>query len=149
MMDAWIALLIVAAIVTAALFIFRMRIMYPAEEGFSAPVAGDAKITPTGQDEMSGLQPAAAGDPSTEKLVASAALPAMSESEARANWGAMTSERCYRSDIGESLKQTRNYAQRTNNYARTHPDDCSAPNHEFIGTFYTPFEGVGRYPKNA
>jgi hypothetical protein len=70
----------------------------------------------------------------------------MSEAQAVGNWGKMTSEVCFRSDIGESLKKTRNYLQRTNNYQHLHPDSCSAPNHEFIGTFYTPFDGVGRYP---
>ena len=82
----------------------------------------------------------------SEKLLADARLVPMTLSEAENNWGEMTSERCYRTDLGESLKKTRNYLQRTNNYAHAHPDSCSAPNHEFVGTFYTPFDGVGRYP---
>ena len=105
------------------------------------------KVIPGGNDpvadDLDG--PAPAFDPVSEKLVAPA-IPAMSMSEAEQNWGAMTSERCFRADIGESLKPTRNYLQRTNNYRRSHPDSCSAPNHEFIGTFYTPMEGVGRTP---
>lgn len=104
------------------------------------------KVTPGGNNEPSALSPGGAMDPSTEALVESAALPAMSREEARSNWGTMTSERCYRSDIGESLKKTRNFLQRTNNYPHVHPDSCSAPNHEFVGTFYTPFDGVGRNP---
>jgi hypothetical protein len=61
----------------------------------------------------------------------------------------MTSERCFRSDVGEPLKKTRNFLQRTNNYSRTHPDDCSAPNHEMVGTFYRPHDGVGATPKTG
>lgn len=126
---------------------YRMR----AFEGFDNvdPAAFKSTVTPGAADEPSKLVPAPANSPSVEKLVESAALPAMSTSEAEANWGKMTSEVCYRSDIGESLKPTRNYLQRTNNYRRSHPDDCSAPNHEFIGTFYKPFDGVGRTPASG
>lgn len=101
-------------------------------------------VTPGGAEEHSVLAPNGVSD--NAKLLA---VPAMETSEALENWGKMTSERCYRSDIGESLKLTRNYLQRTNNYQRTHPDSCSAPNHEFVGTFYTPFEGVGRTPASG
>jgi hypothetical protein len=66
--------------------------------------------------------------------------------ESSENWGRMTSEKCFRYDMGEPLKKTRNYLQRTNNYSRSHPDSCSAPNHEFVGTFYRPHEGVGATP---
>ena len=101
-----------------------------------------SNVTPGGTDESSVLSPGSAMN--GEKLLET--LPAMSNEEAERNWAQMTSERCYRSDIGESLKKTRNLLQRTNNYKREHPDSCSAPNHEFVGTFYTPFEGVGRNP---
>jgi len=104
------------------------------------------KTTPGGYDEEIHWSPGPAYNQLTEKLVESAALPAMKKRDALANWGEMTSERCYRTDIGEALKPTRNYLQRTNNYMRTHPDSCSAPNHEFVGTFYTPFDGVGNKP---
>jgi hypothetical protein len=104
------------------------------------------QVTPGGADEKSVLTPGTAYNQGTEKLVESAALPAMSIAEANANWGEMTSERCYRTDIGESLKKTRNFLQRTNNYTRQHPDSCSAYYHEMIGTFYKPFDGVGRTP---
>lgn len=106
-------------------------------------------VTPGGYDDDSALSPAAAMNVGAEKLVASAALPAMNLSEAEANWGKMTSETCYRTDIGESLKKTRNYLQRTNNYEHVYPDSCSAPNHEFVGTFYTPFNGVGNTPASG
>lgn len=106
-------------------------------------------VTPGGYYEDSVLSPAAAMNIGAEKLVMSAALPAMDRSEAERNWGKMTSETCYRSDIGESLKKTRNYLQRTNNYEHVYPDSCSAPNHEFVGTFYTPFNGVGNTPASG
>lgn len=107
------------------------------------------KVTPGAAEDSSGLSPGAAFDTTTETIIENAKLKAMSLQQARANWGEMTSEKCYRSDIGESLKKTRNYLQRTNNYERSHPDSCSAPNHEFVGTFYTPFDGVGRTPNSG
>ncbi len=108
-----------------------------------------AKVTPGGAEEASDLSPGAAMDTGTEAILESGKLKAMPVAQARANLGEMTSQACYRADIGESLKKTRNYLQRTNNYQRTHPDSCSAPNHEFVGTFYTPFDGVGRTPASG
>jgi hypothetical protein len=90
------------------------------------------------------LQGAVAKSVGTEKLLASDRLKPMGADDAA--WGKFTSEKCYRSDMGEVLKPTRNFLQRTNNYPRSHPDSCSAPNHEFIGTFYQPHEGVGATP---
>ena len=105
-----------------------------------------AKIPPVGADEVTRLSPDGAMTVSSEKLLANAGLSPMTLEIAENNWGLMKSETCYRSDIGESLKKTRNFLQRTNNYQRAHPDSCSAPYHEFVGTFYTPFDGVGRTP---
>ncbi len=85
----------------------------------------------------------------TEKLLASDRLIPMTAEEADDHWGKITSERCYKTDMGEVLKPTRNFLQRTNNYPRSHPDSCSAPNHEFIGTFYRPHEGVGATPASG
>ena len=101
-------------------------------------------VVPGGVDDRSGLSPEAANAPG--RLIESSGLPGMSTSESLSNWGKMTSERCFRADIGESLKKTRNYLQRTNNYQRAHPDSCSAPYHEFVGTFYKPEDGVGLRP---
>ena len=100
-------------------------------------------IIPGGNEESTRLSP---GFTSSELLAESVKLPAMDQEQARANWGKMTSETCYHSDKSEVLKKTRNFLQRTNNYIHTHPDSCSAPNHEFIGTFYKPFDGVGYAP---
>jgi hypothetical protein len=102
------------------------------------------KAYPGGVNDRSGLSPEAVNAPG--RLIESAGLPGMSTSESLSNLGKMTSERCFRADIGESLKKTRNYLQRTNNYQRSHPDSCSAPYHEFVGTFYKPEDGVGLRP---
>lgn len=106
----------------------------------------DYKGTPEGREEVDA---APIRTPSTEMILVSDRLVAQTPEESQANWSRMTSERCYRSDMGEVLKPTRNFLQRTNNYSRSHPDSCSAPNHEFIGTFYRPHEGVGATPESG
>lgn len=106
-------------------------------------------ITPGGTTESSDLSPAPANNELNEYLIAASGREPMPRTQALTNWGKMTSERCYRSDIGESLKKTRNFLQRTNNYIRSHPDSCSAPFHELVGTFYNPFDGVGRTPASG
>lgn len=85
----------------------------------------------------------------TEKLIASETLIPFTEEEAVANWSRMTSEKCFKVDMGEKLKPVSSYLQRTNNYQRTHPDSCSAPNHEFVGTFYRPRDGIGATPASG
>ncbi len=100
-------------------------------------------VTPEGVHE-SDLAPV--NVTSNEKLIGSESLVPLSEQDAVANWSRMTSEKCFKIDLGERLKPVGNYLQRTNNYQRTHPDSCSAPNHEFVGTFYKPHEGVGATP---
>lgn len=102
---------------------------------------------PVGADAT--LQGAPVKSVEVEKLLLSERLVPMTAEEADQNWGKLTSERCYRSDMGEVLKPTRNFLQRTNNYQRSHPDSCSAPNHEMIGTFYRPHEGVGATPASG
>ncbi len=106
----------------------------------------DYKGTPEGHEEVDA---APIRTPSTEMILVSDRLIPQTPEEAQGNWSRMTSERCYRSDMGEVLKPTRNFLQRTNNYSRSHPDSCSAPNHEFIGTFYRPHEGIGATPESG
>lgn len=119
------------------------------KEGFDTESGSGPEFQPGGTEETSRLSPGTAFAVETEKLVVGERLTPFSEPEAVANWDRMTSEKCYRVDMGESLKKVGNYLQRTNNYQRSHPDDCSAPNHEFVGTFYKPHEGVGATPKTG
>jgi hypothetical protein len=121
---------------------------------FQGSLEGFVSSTPilTGSGEPSGIEarPLATAFSSTyEKLVESDTLVPQTEEEAVANWSKMTSERCFRRDLGEQLKKTGSYLQRTNNYQHSYPDSCSAPNHEFVGTFYRPQEGVGSTPKSG
>jgi hypothetical protein len=151
--------LFLAAIMTGGLILLALfgEYKFIALEPFMARECQYTKWMPT----ASGRNPA--GEPvgreeidaaplqteTVEKLLVSSRLISMTPEEAQEQWGRMTSEKCFRYDMGEPLKKTRNFLQRTNNYSRTHPDSCSAPNHEFIGTFYRPHEGVGATPNTG
>lgn len=50
---------------------------------------------------------------------------------------------CAAMDRARELETGGQYEQRTNNYARDYPDNCSAPFSVFVGSVYTPSNGVG------
>jgi hypothetical protein len=104
--------------------------------------SGKVDMAPLGRMDASGLSPGAAMSISTEKLL-SDVIPVQSDQDADAAWAKIPSQTCLATDQGEQLRPSRSYYQRTNNYKRTHPDDCSAPFHEMLGTFYAPTLGVG------
>lgn len=121
-------------------------------EGFqsgSGSGSGEPTIPPGGNDSKTSLSPAAAMNTNNELIVQNTNIQPVKQEVARENWSKMTSESCYRKDLGEELKRTGNYLQRTNNYIRSNPDDCSAPNHEFIGTFYDISKGIGQTPPSG
>lgn len=103
----------------------------------------DPMFDPYANNDTSKLSPGNAFSQSNEKLL-SDYIPIQSNTEAENAWSRIPSETCLKHDDGEKLKPLANYYQRTNNYKRTNPDDCSAPFHEMLGTFYKPTLGVGQ-----
>ena len=134
---------VIAAIVVIVEFKYTwitQLLQYAGLENFESG-SGPVDMPPSGMDDASRLSPAAAMSLSSEKLLSDfVAVP--TEEEAQAAWSKIPSQTCLASDQGEQLKPS-GYYQRTNNYKRTHPDDCSAPFHEMLGTFYKPTLGVG------
>ena len=49
---------------------------------------------------------------------------------------------CFNGDQATSLEPGGQYVQRTNNYRRDYPDNCSAPLSEFVGSVYAPKSGA-------
>jgi hypothetical protein len=103
-------------------------------EGFETNKQG-ATITPGNNESKTSLSPAAAMNINSEMIIQNTNIRPLSQEAALQNWSNMTSETCFKKDVGEGLKLVGNYLQRTNNYMRSNPDDCSAPNHEFVVTF--------------
>jgi hypothetical protein len=52
-------------------------------------------------------------------------------------------EGCYCENRTRQMELGGQYVQRTNNYRRDYPDNCSAPLTEFVGAIYKPKNGVG------
>lgn len=50
---------------------------------------------------------------------------------------------CADEDKARQMEPASQYVQRTNNYRRDYPDNCSAPLTEFVGAIYAPKDGVG------
>ena len=50
--------------------------------------------------------------------------------------GTLTSQSCYNSDYEVKLENVGNFNQRTNNYIHKDAESCSAPLHEFVGSYY-------------
>jgi hypothetical protein len=138
----------ILSIIAGMLLIFEYKYMwitqllqYVGLEQFESG-SGEVDMAPLGTDDPSQLSPGAALSQSTEKLL-SDFVPVQSEQTAEDAWAKIPSQTCLATDQGEKLKPSRSYYQRTNNYKRTHPDDCSAPFHEMLGTFYAPTLGAG------
>jgi hypothetical protein len=130
-----------------ALVVLRFWNQY-VQEGFAVaalnvPTSAFVPSIAPGGIEPAHAMAAPAMNAATELLL-SDRVPVLSTEQARAQWGALTSQRCLAVDAGEPLKPVGSFSQRTNNYRRRHPDDCSAPRHELIGTFYAPVDGVGK-----
>ena len=111
-------------------------------QGFTNPPIEET-YEPVGTSESSSLSPGYSFSNSNEKLL-SDFVQTQSDNEAQNTWSKIPSQTCLKHDDGEKLKPLANYYQRTNNYKRSHPDDCSAPFHEMLGTFYAPTLGVGQ-----
>lgn len=50
---------------------------------------------------------------------------------------------CADEDRARQMEPAGQFIQRTNNYRRDYPDNCSAPRSEFVGAIYAPKDGVG------
>lgn len=50
---------------------------------------------------------------------------------------------CAGVDKARQLELGGQYVQRTNNYRRTYPDNCSSPLSDFVGAIYKPVDAVG------
>ena len=144
--------IVITTVVLSSIFILVMMLEYKyhyitqalQKIGLETFESGSGEIDrpPSGVEDRSQWNPGAALSESTEKLLSEFISP-QPESEAESAWGKIPSQTCLAVDKGEAMKPSRNYRQRTNNYKRTHPDDCSAPFHEMLGTFYAPTLGVG------
>jgi hypothetical protein len=62
---------------------------------------------------------------------------------AKVGLSALGAGECAAGDHARQLELGGQYVQRTNNYRRSYPDNCSAPLSEFVTAMYAPKAGVG------
>jgi len=61
----------------------------------------------------------------------------------KAGLSGLSASACDAQDRAREMELGGQYAQRTNNYQRDYPDNCSAPITEFVDSIYEPRDGVG------
>jgi len=101
----------------------------PAREGYSdyLDVKGKSET-----DTVDGPAAAALGDPRKPYHLLNGVIP----NAPRDTIGCLNAGCCYETDFEARTNLTGNYLQRTNNYKRGYPDNCSTPLHEFTMSFY-------------
>lgn len=98
------------------------------KEGFQdIPVIGRIEV-----DEQSGPAKAALDDPRKPYHLLSGVL----QDAPRDTIGCLRAGCCNETDFEARTNLTGNYLQRTNNYKRSYPDNCTGPLHEFTMAFY-------------
>ena len=61
----------------------------------------------------------------------------------RSGLSGLSAGSCAAQDRARQMELGGQYVQRTNNYRRTYPDNCSAPLTDFVDSIYAPNNGVG------
>jgi len=61
----------------------------------------------------------------------------------RSGLSGLGADACAAQDRAREMEMGGQYAQRTNNYKRDYPDNCSAAITEFVDSIYEPRDGVG------
>ena len=94
----------------------------------------DAPVAVTGITEMSSTSPGPADITNQRKPyhLLNGVLP---DADADKPSG-LTAQGCYSINFSTRFEKTKNYIQRTNNYKRAAPDNCSAPLSDLVDSFY-------------
>jgi hypothetical protein len=105
----------------------RLEVKEPFEDAAASPPV-------TGLLEMSSIAPGPADITNQRKPyhLLNGVLP---DADADKPSG-LTAERCYSMNFATRFEKTNNYLQRTNNYKRGTPDNCTAPLSDLVDSFY-------------
>jgi len=131
-MHGWLSVVAIILAGLTALYVLKMNGLHTASlkpwEGFADFIGG----TGVGGDipDMS-LAAVDQGTPLADMLPMQTGLSGMSAMD------------CAGYDKSRELELDGQYIQRTNNYRRDYPDNCSAPLSELAGSIYKPRDGIG------
>jgi hypothetical protein len=79
--------------------------------------------------------------PSDEFASVDQGLPLSDVLPVRTGLSGLSASDCAATDSTRQMELGGQYVQRTNNYRREYPDNCSSPLSDFVGGFYQPKEG--------
>ena len=130
-MHGWLSIVAIILAGLTALYIIKMDELRPMKrEGF-ADFIGSSDNGYAGSEPDVPLAMFTQGLPLADMLTIQSGLSSL---DARG---------CASIDRVRELELDGQYVQRTNNYKRDYPDNCSAPLSEMVGSIYKPKDGVG------
>jgi hypothetical protein len=133
-MHGWLSIVVIILAGLTALYVLKMEGLQSVPRGWEG--FADFIESGSGSLESGGFpeQPLAAVD---QGVLLS---DMMSVQTGLSGYGA---KECASNDKTRELELDGQYIQRTNNYKRDYPDNCSAPLSELVGSVYKPKDGVG------
>ena len=133
-MHEWLSIVAVILAGLTALYVLQMDGL---RSGHVKPWEGFADFIGTSGDGYAGAEP------DVPLAVFNQGLPLADMLAVQSGLTGMDASRCASADKARELELDGQYVQRTNNYKRDYPDNCSAPLSELVTSVYKPKDGVG------
>ncbi len=131
-MHGWMSIVAIILAALTALYVLKMDDVKAAPVGWEGFVTGSGdRAGPEGDAPEQPLAAVDQGLPLADMLPVETGLRPAGAGE------------CANQDRTREMELGGQYVQRTNNYKRDYPDNCSAPLSELVGAVYKPADGVG------
>jgi hypothetical protein len=128
-MHGWLSIVAIILAGLTALYVLKMDSLRPVE--------GFADFIGAGVDGYS------CSEPDVQLAMFTQGLPLADMLATQTGLTSMDASRCASVDKARELELDGQYVQRTNNYRRDYPDNCSAPLSELVNAVYKPKDGMG------
>jgi hypothetical protein len=131
-MHGWLSIIVIILAGLTALYVLKMEGLQQVN-----PIGWEGFVSGSGDRGLEGEtpeQPLAAVDQG---------LPLADMIAVQTKLSGLDARGCADIDRPRSMELGGQYVQRTNNYKRDYPDNCSAPLSELVGAIYKPADGVG------
>jgi hypothetical protein len=133
-MHEWLSIVTIILAGLTALYVIKMDGVSPSPV---KPWEGFADFIGTSGDGYAGAEP------DVPLAVFTQGLPLSDMLTIQTGLTGFNANQCASIDKARELELDGQYVQRTNNYKRDYPDNCSAPLSELVGSVYKPKDGVG------
>jgi hypothetical protein len=132
-MHGWLSIVAIILAGLTALYVIKMDGLRPAPRGYE----GFADFIGSSGEGYAG------SEPDVPLAIFTQGLPLADMLGVQSGLTGMDARDCASIDRVRELELDGQYVQRTNNYRRDYPDNCSAPLSELVGSIYKPKNGVG------